>query len=276
VFRLLDDTCKTVYSLDSATCDAKFIEKCQKTLSHHEHLVIHGHGEQFTIKHYAGDVTYDVIDFCFKNYDNLYTSLVSCMQTTTNQFFLALFPEDVTDQKQAPSTSGQKIRQSANLLMKKLSICTPHYIRCIKPNTKKAAMSFTTDLVEHQVKYLGLLENVKVKSAGYAYRQHFAVFVNRFGKLLDAPPPSSGADACQQIIDWICRKQAQVSREEFGLGKTKIFVKSPETIWSMEELLEQKVDPEGYKLKVRAFKESEARAKRAQGSVGLKAKCIVM
>lgn len=277
LFRLLDDTCKTVHSLDSKTCDDKFMEKVHKTLSNNQYLSIHGHGEQFTIKHYAGDVVYDVVDFCFKNYDNLYTSLVMVMQTSSNSFFTMLFPEDVSNQKSAPTTSGMKIRQSAGLLMKKLGICTPHYIRCIKPNTRKAAMSFTSDLVEHQVKYLGLLENVRVKRAGYAYRHYFQVFLNRFSPLLDQPPTSGDAEGCRQIYDYVVkRSKGDIDAGEFGLGRTKIFVKSPDTIWKMEEMLEQKMDPEGYKLKVKNFKESEARAKKAQGSVGLKNKCIVM
>jgi hypothetical protein len=45
--------------------------------------------------------------------------------------------------------------------------------------------------------------------------------------------------------------------------------------WAMEEELEKKLDPEGYKLKVKAFKENEAKAKAAH-SGGLKPKCVVM
>jgi len=275
VFRLLDDTCKTVHSLDSATCDAKFMEKVGKTLSTNQYLQIHG-GGSFTINHYAGDVTYTVDEFCFKNYDNLYTSLVMCMQASSNQFFLSLFPEDVTNQKTSPGTSGMAIRQSAGLLMKKLGHCTPHYIRCIKPNSRKAAMSFTADLVEHQVKYLGLLENVKVRSAGYAYRQFFDVFYNRFKNLPDQPPMASGSDGCKQIIEFILVKDKTIERDEFGLGKNKLFVKSPETIWKIEELLEKKMDPQGYALKVKQFKEAERLAKSKQGNVGLKTKCSIM
>ena len=60
-------------------------------------------------------------------------------------------------------------------------------------------MSFTVDLVEHQVKYLGLLENVKVRSAGYAYRQFFSVFYNRFKNLPDQPVTASEIEGCKQV-----------------------------------------------------------------------------
>lgn len=74
----------------------------------------------------------------------------------------------------------------------------------------------------------------------------------------------------------MCKKNQNIDINEFGFGKTKIFVKTPEIIWLLEELLEKKQDPEAYKAKVRAFQESEARAKKAQGSVGLKTKCSIM
>jgi myosin-1 len=249
------------------------MEKVWTTLNGHPHLEVLGNGEQFLVRHYAGDVTYDVDEFCFKNYDNLYTSLVMCMQTSNNQFFRSLFPEDVTNEKSTPTTSGTKIRQSANSLMQKLAHCTPHYIRCIKPNPKKQAMTFNGDLVEHQVKYLGLLENVRVKRAGYAYRHYFEIFFKRFAPLMDQPPMSGGADGCQQLVNFLCSRH-KLASDEFGVGRSKIFVKSPETIWTLEEILEQKLDPEGYKLKVKLFKENEAKAKAAHNP-GLKPKCVI-
>ena len=45
--------------------------------------------------------------------------------------------------------------------------------RCIKPNEVKRAAVFSSDLVRHQVRYLGLMENVRVRRAGYAFRQKY-------------------------------------------------------------------------------------------------------
>jgi len=218
-------------------------------------------------------VTYSVEEFCFKNYDNLYTSLIMCMQTSSNTFYQQLFPEDVSDDKKAPTTSGMKIRQSATLLMQKLSTCVPHYIRCIKPNDKKLALDFVISRVEHQVKYLGILENVRVKRAGYAYRTTFRVFIKRFTPLMEQPITDESAEGCKQFIAWICKKVSTISPDEFACGKSKVFVKSPETIFTIEEMLEQKLDPEGYKTKVKEFKESERRAKAKQGE--FKARCVI-
>jgi len=38
---------------------------------------------------------------------------------------------------------------------------------------------FDEVLVRHQVKYLGLMENLRVRRAGFAYRRHFEAFLER-------------------------------------------------------------------------------------------------
>jgi len=87
-------------------------------------------------------------------------------------------------QKKRPTTAGFKIKNSANALMTTLSSCSPHYIRCIKPNDNKKANDWNQERVRHQVQYLGLLENVKVRRAGFAYRAPFDRFLARYCVIL--------------------------------------------------------------------------------------------
>ena len=68
----------------------------------------------------------------------------------------------------------------ANQLVDKLMKCTPHYIRCIKPNETKKAHDWEGDRVKHQVEYLGLKENIRVRRAGFAYRRPFQKFLERY------------------------------------------------------------------------------------------------
>jgi hypothetical protein len=60
-----------------------------------------------------------------------------------------------------------------------LCACTPHYIRCIKPNANKRPGEWSMELCLNQIKYLGLLENVRVRRAGYAFRLPFGHFLRR-------------------------------------------------------------------------------------------------
>lgn len=73
---------------------------------------------------------------------------------------------------QRPPTAATIIKGSIAQLVDRLMMCTPHYIRCLKPNNKKAANNWDGNLVRHQVQYLGLLENVRLKRAGFAYRRY--------------------------------------------------------------------------------------------------------
>lgn len=52
-------------------------------------------------------------------------------------------------------------------------------MRCIKPNDVKSPLLFEEERSRHQVEYLGLLENVRVRRAGYAYRQTYPRFLQR-------------------------------------------------------------------------------------------------
>jgi len=277
IFRLLDDTCRTVHSTDSATADMKFLEKLMKQITNN-HLQVpqtDSRGRVFVVKHYAGDVNYCIDDFTSKNNDNLYPSLGMCMQTSVYPFVTRMFPEKFSDDKRAPSTAGFKIRKSAQELVKSLTECTPHYVRCIKPNDNKRAGDFNTDRCHHQVKYLGLLENVKVKRAGYAYRHFFDVFLRRFSALSDTPLPP-GKEGCRQLLTSpAVAKSVQAS--DWELGKTKIFVKNPETIFMMDEMVFMKTDPQGYKEKVQQFKEQEKKTAQArkQNLGSLKPKCLI-
>ena len=64
-------------------------------------------------------------------------------------------------------------------LVENLQSKEPFYVRCVKPNEKKSPMLFDDKRCQHQVEYLGLLENVRVRRAGYAYRMTYERFVQR-------------------------------------------------------------------------------------------------
>lgn len=44
----------------------------------------------------------------------------------------------------------------------------------------KKAQTINEERTRHQIQFLGLVENVRVRRAGFAYRRDFTVFVNRY------------------------------------------------------------------------------------------------
>eukprot|EP00501_MAST-03F_sp_TOSAG23-6_P001367 GSMAST32.ASY1.ANO1.1421.1 assembled CDS len=177
IFTILDDTCKTIHA-ESRGVDIKFLDKLKSFQSKHKHFT--GMKHKFVVKHYAGDVEYTVDGFCVANKD----SLVS----------------DIADK-----TSGEKIKNQSKALVKKLMAASPHYIRSdfINPNR-----------ISHQCKYLGLLENIKVRRAGFAYRAEFHRFAERFRLL----------SSCRAIIN--------------DARKYKVFIKRPKTFFKLEKQLQ--------------------------------------
>ncbi|UYV60905.1 MYO1D [Cordylochernes scorpioides] len=110
-------------------------------------------------------------------------------------------------------------------------IVEPHYIRCIKPNEVKSPILFDAERVRHQICYLGLVENVQVRRAGFAYRETYSRFLRRYKMTSKYTWPNFvGAErvGCQVVVE-----SHQLERD-VEYGHTKIFVRSPRTIGQLE------------------------------------------
>ncbi len=57
--------------------------------------------------------------------------------------------------------------------------CSPHFVRCIKPNTEKSPWNFVDSFVEIQLNYTGMLETTRIRREGYAVRPKFEEFIER-------------------------------------------------------------------------------------------------
>ena len=91
--------------------DTSFLDKLVQNIPSHAHLAFPSSRIEFTIKHYAGDVTYNVDGFLDKNKDSLFNDLISLAQSSNNRFITSLFPEDSShSNKKRPDSSSVIIR----------------------------------------------------------------------------------------------------------------------------------------------------------------------
>ncbi|NXL40079.1 MYO1A protein, partial [Glaucidium brasilianum] len=195
----------------------------------------------FRIHHYAGKVTYNVTGFIEKNNDLLFRDLSQAMWAARHALLRSLFPEGDPQKVslKLPPTAGFQFKASVATLMKNLYSKNPNYIRCIKPNETKAAMRFTPELVLAQVRYLGLMENVRVRRAGYAFRQQYGPFLQRY-KMLSPRTWPRWAGSERQGAEVLLAELA-FPAEELAFGHTKIFIRSPRTLFDLERRRQERV-----------------------------------
>uniref|UniRef100_A0A5F8ANZ3 Unconventional myosin-Ia n=1 Tax=Macaca mulatta TaxID=9544 RepID=A0A5F8ANZ3_MACMU len=243
ILAMLDEECLR----PGVVSDSTFLAKLNQLFSKHGHYeskVTQNAQRQydhtmglscFRICHYAGKVTYNVTNFIDKNNDLLFRDLSQAMWKAQHPLLQSLFPEG--NPKQAslkrPPTAGAQFKSSVAILMKNLYSKNPNYIRCIKPNEHQQRGQFSSDLVATQARYLGLLENVRVRRAGYAHRQGYGPFLERYRLLSRSTWPHwNGGDreGVEKVLG-----ELSMSSGELAFGKTKIFIRSPKTLFYLEE-----------------------------------------
>uniref|UniRef100_A0A8C1AV61 Osteoclast-stimulating factor 1 n=1 Tax=Cyprinus carpio carpio TaxID=630221 RepID=A0A8C1AV61_CYPCA len=236
IMSILDDVCATMHAKGEGA-DQTLLQKLQSQIGTHEHFSSWNKG--FIVHHYAGKVSYDVSGFCERNRDVLFSDIIELMQSSEFAFIKDLFPENLEAEKRGrPTTAGSKIKKQANNLVQTLMKCTPHYIRCIKPNETKKPRDWEESRIKHQVEYLGLRENIRVRRAGYAFRRVFKKFLQRYAILTKETWPQWRGDEKQGVLHLL--KSVNMDSDQYQLGKTKIFIKAPESLFLLEEMRERK------------------------------------
>uniref|UniRef100_A0A8B9ZLS0 Myosin-X n=1 Tax=Anas platyrhynchos TaxID=8839 RepID=A0A8B9ZLS0_ANAPL len=219
--------------------DNTLLEKLHSQhMSNHYYVKPRVTDHQFGIRHYAGEVLYDVRGFLEKNRDTFRDDILNMLKDSRLDFIYDLFERvcsrsseetlKMGTQRRRPTVSSQ-FRDSLHSLMATLSTSNPFFIRCIKPNTEKAPNLFNPDVVLNQLRYSGMLETVKVRRAGFPIRRLFQDFLSRYKMLVKVPSSSDNSKA-------VCAGFLQIydsSKKEWQLGKTKVFLK---------EALEQKLE----------------------------------
>ncbi|TMX04023.1 hypothetical protein EJD97_011968 [Solanum chilense] len=194
--------------------------------------------EEFCIRHYAGEVTYDATGFLAKNRDLLHPDITLLLSSSDSHL-----PEDkklsipstdagVLDfQKQSVAT---KFKDNLFKLMQQLENTIPHFICCIKPNNKQLPGMSDKDLVIEQLRCCGVLEVVRISRSGYPTRLTHQEFTSRYGFLLPKD------NACQDPLSMSVAilHQFGVLPELYQVGYTKLYFRSGQ-IASLEDARNQ-------------------------------------
>ncbi|XP_017477184.1 PREDICTED: myosin-IB isoform X2 [Rhagoletis zephyria] len=255
ICNLIEEKYKGIISILDEEClrpgeptDITFLAKLTDKLAAHPHYICHEKSstlvqktmgrDEFRLVHYAGDVTYNVNGFLDKNNDLLFRDLKETMSRAGNDIIRSCFPEGEYKNKKRPDTAITQFRNSLNNLMDILMCKEPSYIRCIKPNDQQQAGIFDDELVLHQVKYLGLMENLRVRRAGFAYRRTYETFLNRYKSLSKATWPNYKGSPKEGVRELVA--DLQYGPDDYRLGATKVFIRFPKTLFDTEDAFQVK------------------------------------
>uniref|UniRef100_A0A674D9H5 Myosin IG n=1 Tax=Salmo trutta TaxID=8032 RepID=A0A674D9H5_SALTR len=241
IISVLDEACLTVGKVTDTIC----LESMDAKLGQHPHYTsrkltpsdktMEFHRD-FRIRHYAGDVTYSVEGFLDKNKDPLFQDFKRLMYNSSNPVLKEMWPDgqlSITEVTKRPLTAATLFKNSIVALVDKLGCKEPYYVRCIKPNEMKSPVLFDDARCQHQVAYLGLLENVRVRRAGFAYRQPYARFLQRYKMTCEYTWPNHLMETDREAVEAIVTQHG--FQDDVAYGHTKLFVRTPRSLFTLEQ-----------------------------------------
>jgi hypothetical protein len=238
ILAILDDECKFPKATDSTFAQklvAAFASSKNAASPHHPHFEKPRFSNtQFSIRHYAGTVTYSAEGFLDKNKDFIVPDHVQMMEKSNFEFVRGLFANFwQSTSAQVPSKSkgtyqfvsvASQFRDSLNQLMESIHATNPHYIRCIKPNNRKKPNLFNKLEVLHQLRCGGVLECIRISRAGYPTRRPYHQFLERYKLLARKTVYSTQQDLQKQTHALL--EALRIDSDKFQLGLTKIFLRA--------------------------------------------------
>ena len=190
--------------------------------------------EGFVVKHYAGQVLYHTDGFLQKNNNSLHADLEGVVRSVGDPFVEQLLerveavaPEEkekAGGKKGAArfsSVSAHFISQLASLT-DTLEATSSHFVRCVNPNTIKAADTFAGGHVLHQLRCSGMMEALRLMHAGFPTR---CPYDDLYGRYKDMMPRSIAALDSPSFCE-ILLMALGLNKEDYQLGITKIFFRA--------------------------------------------------
>lgn len=126
----------------------------------------------------------------------------------------------LVSQTRTQQTVATYFRFSLMDLLHKLTNGAPHFVRCIKPNDSKLAMTLSHEKIAEQLAYTGIMETIKIRQMGFSHRIPFAEFLRRYSFIVFSFEEKVVADreTCRLLL-------IRLGLDGWALGKTKVFLK---------------------------------------------------
>ncbi|KAH0473907.1 MAG: uncharacterized protein KVP18_002361 [Porospora cf. gigantea A] len=135
--------------------------------------------EAFGLAHSAAQVEYNTTEFVVKNKLRMPAAICELFKQSSNSFVRAAFEMvDIPDEtKMKGRFTGSIFLREIGSLLVLLRSATPHFIRCMKPNSVLKPQIVEPQMLENQLHALAILQAVDIVQKGYAYRAEFSTFL---------------------------------------------------------------------------------------------------
>ena len=253
---ILDSSCRMASSNAQ-----KFISSLFQTYKYHpslkkvDRIKQRGGGFQsftgFSIRHYAGVVIYNAEDFRAKNSDNKEEDTLALFESSSYQVVREVLVEpkaivQISDKDRTKASvahvsskrpkrggGGRKESKTSfrsvgtyflgqlDSLLKTLKSTTPHFVRCIKPNSVKQPGVFDKSYIYPQLQCGGIIEALRILKLGFPTRAFYSEIYDRYGSIIQHSNPDAmnKRDFCEAILRCV---PPTLDREQFQLGLTKV------------------------------------------------------
>jgi myosin protein heavy chain len=150
--------------------DRTFIEKIERQYTKNEFCCVSPTNRDtvMIIKHYAGNINYNVTGFLQKNMERVNNDIV----TIVNDIFtIGTKKKKNNIGKIKINSITNQFRQQLSDFIKDINNFKYHFIKCIKPNKNDNPSQFDYSIIKKQLEYNGVLEFINILKQGYSY--HF-------------------------------------------------------------------------------------------------------
>ncbi|XP_050349545.1 unconventional myosin-Ia-like [Nymphalis io] len=246
--------------------DAVFLQRLQRR-RHPRLLVLPP--DRFQVVHFGGAVAYSARGVVQKNRDALCRRCAAVLAAAREPLLAALFAPGATayagsaGSPRRPCALACRQRALVGALVRRLPPA-PRLVRCLRADAALRPHRFDGTLLRHQIRTQGIMDMALLRRAGWCESMCARSVVARYGVLrarAGAAAPGSPAERDEPVrAARALLRSLPIPSAEFAYGRTKVFIRSPRTVWELEALRAARVEAL-VRAAQRAWRRHRARAR---------------
>ncbi|KAL0831691.1 hypothetical protein ABMA28_001238 [Loxostege sticticalis] len=228
--------------------DAAFLQRLQRR-RHPRLLVVPP--DHFQVVHFGGPVSYSARGIVERNRDAVCRRCSAVLAAAREPLLAKLFASpaaghastysgDVCGSPRRPAALGCRQRALVGALVRRLP-AAPRLVRCLRPDPQLRPHRFDAPLLRHQIRSQGIVEMALLRRSGWCESMCARAVLARYGMLAareaasSSPAPPLSRDDPVRAARALLRS-LPIPSAEFAYGRTKVFIRSPRTVWELEAL----------------------------------------